>query len=190
MKQRSEQGGKDNLPAEIKQEVLPALSVSNELRAFKQQVNGLNEVKMVNEIMKTERSYPSLIKRSREDHALLIDEICLLIIDLQKFYNTKEKLSEDQILDLAEIIVGEYTNLTMLDLAFCFKQGKIGAYGKVYERIDGGVLLGWIREWDQKRMNMIIDRRESEHIQQKAAWGGAARSSDGTLKQWIQKGKL
>ena len=117
--------------------------------------------------MKEENVLTSLNKRSREDHSLIIDEICLLILDLQKFFNTKIKLDEDQILDLSEMIVAEYLHLSIFDLAFCFKQGKLGRYGKIYDRLDGGILLGWIKEWENKRMELIIQRREEENSRYK-----------------------
>ncbi len=152
-----------NSSLEVIKEVFPALRVSTSPILFKKQVSALNELKIVDLVLAENNQQKSLILLSKEDHTLLIDEICLLIIDLQKFFDTKRSMDEEQILEIAEMIVGEYRNLYVLDLAFCFKQGKLGKYGKVYDRLDGGIILDWVREWDKKRVEMIIDRRESEH---------------------------
>ena len=178
-----------NSSLEVIKEALPALRVSTSPILFKKQVSALNELKIVDLVLAEDNEQKSLILLSQEDHTLLIDEICLLIIDLQKFFDTKRSLDEDQIVEIAEMIVGEYRNLYVLDLAFCFKQGKLGKYGKVYDRLDGGIILDWVREWDKKRVEMIIDRRESEHRQHKSWGGGGSRSSSETLKNYLNKSK-
>jgi len=176
-----------NSSLEVIKEVLPALRVSSSPILFKKQVSALNELKIVDMVLAEDNQQKSLILLSKENHTLLIDEICLLIIDLQKFFDTKRSMDEEQIVEIAEMIVGEYRNLYVLDLAFCFKQGKLGKYGKVYDRLDGGIILDWVREWDNKRVNMIIDRRESEHRQHKSWGGGGSRSSEQTLKNYLNE---
>lgn len=176
-----------NSSLEVIKEVLPALRVSTSPILFKKQVSALNELKIVDLVLSEDNQQKSLILLSKEDHTLLIDEICLLIIDLQKFFDTKRSMDEEQIVEIAEMIVGEYRNLYVLDLAFCFKQGKLGKYGKVYDRLDGGIILDWVREWDKKRVEMIIDRRESEHRQHKSWGGGGSRSSSETLKNYLKR---
>ena len=168
MKQRSEKGDQNKpQPLARIEKQLPAVRISKDPTLFKKVVRSLSQIDLINEIMKQDNQITSLFKRSREDHSLIIDEICLLILDLQKFFNTKIKLDEDQILDLSEMIVAEYQYLSIFDIAFCFKEGKFGRYGKVYDRLDGGILLGWIKEWDNKRMSLIIQRREEEHSRNK-----------------------
>ena len=78
-----------NSSMEVIKEALPALRVSSSPILFKKQVSSLNELKIVDMVLAEDNQQKSLILLSKEDHTLLIDEICLLIIDLQKFFDTK-----------------------------------------------------------------------------------------------------
>jgi len=86
-----------NSSLEVIKEVFPALRVSSSPILFKKQVSALNELKIVDLVLAENNQQKSLILLSKEDHALLIDEICLLIIDLQKFFDTKRSMDEEQI---------------------------------------------------------------------------------------------
>ena len=51
----------------------------------------------------------------------------------------------------------------MYDLGLCFKMAKLGRFGKVYERLDGGVVMDWIAQYDKQRDKSILRNAEDEH---------------------------
>ena len=84
----------------------------------------------------------SLSKLAKENgDEKLTDLISLHIIEVLEWFNVKNSMSDNQILDAAFMLYNEFKHYNMYDIGVCFKQGKTGKYGKVYDRIDGGVLF-------------------------------------------------
>ena len=126
---------------------------------FKTTIRKLNLPSLIDDI----ENQDSLVKLSNENEEVLLDEIALLILQLQRFYNVKNPLHEDMIYDIADLLVYEYQHYTMLDIGLCFKYAKLGRYGKVYERLDGGVIMDWFSQYNKTREIMIEDKAIDEH---------------------------
>ena len=160
MKTRSEQGNKESRSLKIIEKDLVPSSPVGSPDLFKKQILLLNERQMLNEIMKEDREIQSISRIRKEDPERALDEISLLIIDLQKFFDTKRKLGEDQIYETSALILSEYSWLTLYEIAFCFKEGKLGKYGKVYDRLDGSIILEWLKAWDQRRTELVVSEQQ------------------------------
>ena len=120
------------------------------------------------DIVNSETLPPSMIKLQQTNSPERIaDEIVLIMLEFQNFYNVKTKLDEYQLYDIAFMIMEEYRHLNLLDIGILFKYAKLGKYGKVYDRIDGGMVLEWVKQYEMDRTNMIITKRENEHAQTK-----------------------
>lgn len=138
--------------------------IANNEQEFKRKIRDLNLVKIIDELEHT----PSLNKLSRINKEGLIDEVVLLLIQTDKFFNVKNGLTEDVLYDIADLILSEYKHLTMYDLGLCFKMAKIGRFGKVYERLDGGVVMDWICQYENLRDKAIIRNAQDAHSRTKA----------------------
>ena len=123
-----------------------------------------------------------LSKINEED---TIDEICLIILDLTKWFNVKNNISETQLYSLASMIMNEYKHLNLLDLGICFKFAKLGKYGKVYDRLDGGLILEWLNRYDADKTEIIVNRRLQQNNEYKG--DNTTRSSETTLKKALKK---
>ena len=122
----------------------------------------------MNELVKMENMPSSLLKLSTSGNPEHVaDEVVLIMLEFQNFYNVKSKLDEFQLYDIAYMIMEEYRHLNLLDIGILFKYAKLGRYGKVYDRIDGGMVLEWVSQYERNRCEMIISNRESEHSQTK-----------------------
>lgn len=53
-------------------------------------------------------------------------------------------MSATQVIGTSRMILIEYPELKIDDLALCFAKAKKGAYGKVYDRLDGPIVFEWI----------------------------------------------
>lgn len=133
-------------------------------------------------LQKPPTSINKLVKFNQDD---TIDEICLIILDLCKWFNVKNNISEEQIYGIAEMVISEYKFLTLLDLGLCFKFAKLGKYGKVYDRIDGGLVLYWLKMYEEERTETIVNKRLRQNDAHKG--DNSTRSSETTLKKALKK---
>lgn len=67
------------------------------------------------------------------------------------FYSTNGTMDAYQVADTINLIIDEYPYYTMYDFKLFFKRAKLGYYGEVYGRIDGSVILSWLRKYDIQR---------------------------------------
>lgn len=114
-----------------------------------------------------------------------IDEICLIILELTKWFNVKNNITETQLYSLAHMILSEYKHFNLLDIGLCFKFAKLGKYGKVYDRLDGGLILEWLNKYDADKTENIVNKRLQQNNEYKG--DNSQRSSETTLKQQIKK---
>lgn len=115
--------------------------------------------------------------------------IQLLIIQTVKSFNVGKSMTGEQAIQLSMDIQREYYNLTIEDLVVCFRNGRSGHYGKVYDRLDGAVFMDWLQIYHKERFDIMDNRRQSEHEQNKS-WGDSSRDSGATVDTEYQKFKL
>lgn len=95
---------------------------------------------------------PALAAISREQgeakaRALLV----LLVKDMLDFFNLTETMADRQVAVTVDLIIEEYPYMQADDIALCFRNAMKGKYGKLYNRIDGQVIMGWLREYNRER---------------------------------------
>lgn len=71
--------------------------------------------------------------------------------DLIDFFNVGKSMSAVQVAQTADLVIEEFYYLKPDDFKLCFTQAKKGIYGKLYDRIDGQVILEWLHRYDQDR---------------------------------------
>jgi len=167
LKQKSltETGKKQNLPstsATKKSEFLPIAPTDN-TKLFRSQVRKLNIHNFMLERINKDIDVKTMGQLNRMNETRLRDEVSLLLLDLMNFFRVKNGMTADMIEDIVEMIIQEHSNLTLYDIGLCFREGKVGRYGKVYDRLDGGVIM----EWCNKYQNKFIDACEEAHNQRK-----------------------
>ncbi len=110
-----------------------------------------------------------------------IDMLMLMLIQFQNFYNCKSKMDKPQLEETAYILIQNFRHLNYYDIAMCLKEAKL--HTKVYDRIDGGMILELLTRYDIDRTGMIVNEREKQKAQQNAEWSGLGkRSSEITIK--------
>lgn len=65
------------------------------------------------------------------------------IVNLRDFINVGKKMTDQQTMETAMLILDEYKSITIADINFIFKSAKTGKYGQFYDRMDGQMILGW-----------------------------------------------
>lgn len=114
------------------------------------------------------RKLPSiaLLKKNFEQPRISA-AIQLQILDVLEFFNLKSSMNERQITQTADLILDSYYWITLSDISLCFKQAKLGEYGKLYAAIDGQVILLWFKVYTADRASQAEDLAENEHSERK-----------------------
>ena len=77
--------------------------------------------------------------------------VVLLIGDVLDFFNTTQTMSDAQVAVTADLIIEEYPYFQVDDLKLAFRNAMKGHYGEVYNRLDGQVILGWLKKYNAER---------------------------------------
>jgi len=67
-------------------------------------------------------------------------------------YSTTSTMNEIQVADTINLIMEEYPYYTLEDFKVFFKMVKKGYFGESYGRIDGPIILNWMRQYDMCRV--------------------------------------
>lgn len=112
---------------------------------------------------------PTLFEAANENEERLTDTLQLMIINLVEYYKTSEIMGKDMIYEIALRIVLTFGGLTLEDIALCFHQAKSGQIGngKIYNRIDGGVIMEWLNHYQANVQFIGMERNRRLHNQGK-----------------------
>ena len=104
----------------------------------------------------------------------------VFIIDLSSFYNVGKGISERQVEETAAMILETFPHHTLEQIASCFAEVKKGAFGPVYDRIDGGVIMEFLKKHTDRLRKKLQERNYGRHASLKpsSVRGGFYRLSD------------
>lgn len=68
-----------------------------------------------------------------------------------RFYSTNGTMDEMQVADTINLILEEYPHYSQEDLKLFFNMAKKGRFGQIYGRIDGEVIMRWLKEYNHMR---------------------------------------
>lgn len=106
----------------------------------------------------------AMIKNSASEtdaRALLYIAIC----EVCDFFNVGKNMNDVQVAMTADLIIEQYWHLKMEEIKYCFRRAM--SEGKLFDRLDGNIILGWLRTYDEERTEEAIrisDQEASEEI--------------------------
>lgn len=113
-----------------------------------------------------------------------------LINNFVSFYSTNNTMNDYQIADTVDLVIEEYPHYKLDDYKLFFKMAKKGYFGQIFGRIDGEVILTWLKKYDEQRsleaQNIAI--KEKERIQYEQSDLNVGMSYDEYL-EWKSKNK-
>ncbi|WP_432714436.1 DUF6633 family protein, partial [Pedobacter sp.] len=71
----------------------------------------------------------------------------VLVGELANSFNIGKNMSAFQVTDTAMMILREYPELKVDDVALCFTKAKQNAYGEVYDRLDSSIIFKWLERF-------------------------------------------
>lgn len=110
---------------------------------------------------------PTLAKIKNE--ASLADArsmVALAICDLCSFLNVGKNMNDKQIARTADMIIERFWYFKVEELKFCFNRAM--RTEKIFDRIDGNIILQWLEDYDVERTNVAADisrERDAEWLQ-------------------------
>ncbi len=111
------------------------------------------------------RKYPSILGEEAS-YVALRSWLALIITEVSDFFNVGKNLSKAQIAMTAELIIENYPHFTLADFKCCFRQNM--ASGKLFDRLDGNIICGWLHEYDTERnaaLEKLYEQQDRELYQ-------------------------
>ena len=108
-----------------------------------------------------EPSIGTIIRKFGEPQARAV--LVILIADALEFFNVSNTMSATQVATTVDLIIEEYPYMKTDDFKLCFKNAMKMKYGENYNRIDGSIIMGWLREYNKERCAIADSQSWNEH---------------------------
>jgi len=89
-----------------------------------------------------------------------------MIEEAYSFFNVSNTLSDVQLQMTASLVLDEFYFLTIADLRLCFFNAYKNKYGKLYNRLDGSIIIDWLNQYNEERAveaQRISEKKSSEN---------------------------
>lgn len=101
--------------------------------------------------------------------------IVLAVSEVVLFFNVGKNMSASQIALTTDLILEQYWYLTVEEIKACFRRAMRSA--KVYDRLDGNIILGWLRDYDCERDEIMVqinidEKNRLENLRPDPSTGG------------------
>lgn len=94
-----------------------------------------------------------------EARALLYIALC----ELADFFNVGKNMRDTQIALTVDLILESFWYFKLEEIKYCFRRAMMRE--KLFDRLDGNIIIGWLREYDAERTDeamRISEQEESE----------------------------
>lgn len=108
---------------------------------------------------------PTLAKIKNE--ASMTDIRALLYIavcEVCDFYNVGKNMNSAQVAMTADLIYDRFWYFKLEEIKYCFRRAMLHA--KLFDRIDGNIILGWLTEYDAERTEEAMRLSDEEAARQ------------------------
>lgn len=109
---------------------------------------------------------PSIALMQKKYGNKVMEMVAEMVVGTIEFFNVP-KLSAMQVKMTTKFICGsgedEYDYLNFADINLCFENGMRGKYGKLFNRVDGQIILMWLDKYALERAKLIEERVYQKH---------------------------
>lgn len=101
-----------------------------------------------------------------KNNASLTDARALLYIaicEVCDFFNVGKNMNDSQIAATADLILERFWYLKLEEVKACFHKAMIN--GRLFDRLDGNIILGWLRDYDTERTEEAMRISDQEEAQ-------------------------
>ncbi len=108
--------------------------------------------------------------------------IKVYLIRMNDLLDVKRPLKEEAMNEIANILITDYYNLTMVDVVFVFQEAIKGKYGEFYESLSIPKVIKWFEIYFHKRCDEAEEMSNRERNQHNSLFG-RERSSEAVNEQ-------
>ncbi len=132
--------------------------------------------KTLNEVVRSIRDVPALIKADSNSIALckkelgvelIGDTIKMHIVSLCEFINVHKNLTGGQVEELTRIILSDFYFISITELAHIFGRAKSGQFGEFKFSLNIGDVIGWLQTYQEQRTMEFMQNQEKAHEERK-----------------------
>lgn len=89
--------------------------------------------------------------------------LTLAVCEVCDFFNVGKNMTDTQVAMTVDFIIQEFSYMKLEEIKACFHKAMLRE--KLYDRLDGGIILGWLREYDATR-DEVLERINIEEKKQ------------------------
>jgi len=126
------------------------------------------------EVVKQIKSQIVSVKTSydlvRLDDIMIADEtskeiVAEMILELNEFSNLSRKMSGPQIIETVNMLLDEYSGLSLQEYQVFFNRIKKGEFGQLYESMDGIKIMTFMKEFYADMVKSYHEFKDEDHQQ-------------------------
>ena len=111
---------------------------------------------------------PTITEMKQESTEDVADSLELLVLWCDAQFNKNEHLTDTQRTSLVEMIMADFSDLRLEDIACCFRYAIRGDYGKVYNGLDVQVVMQWLNEYREDLRGKRREENERQYLSTKS----------------------
>lgn len=92
--------------------------------------------------------------------------VSVLMVLLKKvvdFFNVGKSMGSEQLFSTAKLIISEYYYLEIGDIKVCLRNGMLGKYGQLFDRLDGAIIIDWFSRYNSERQEVASVHSHNSH---------------------------
>lgn len=86
--------------------------------------------------------------------------LSIAICEVCNFFNIGKNMNDSQIAVTVDLILEYFWYFRLEEIKYCFRRAMMRE--KLYDRLDGNIILGWLKEYDSERTEEAIRISENE----------------------------
>lgn len=87
--------------------------------------------------------------------------ISILLKEVVEFFNVGKTMNDTQVAMTCDIIIDNYPEYRLEDFKLCFRSAMALKYGKLFDRLDGGIIMEWLSRYTKERNEYVSLSAES-----------------------------
>ena len=89
--------------------------------------------------------------------------VAIAISEVVQFFNVGKTMNDIQVAITSDLIIDRFYYFKLEEIKYCFHRAMCS--GKVYDRLDGNIIIGWLNDYDAERdefcsLNIINENKD------------------------------